>query len=261
MSTAVRSEIIETKNFTLGNVILDGDEFNSVTQELSAAVYEQLQAFDDNKDVIGMVLSSDREGFFSNGLNPLYMVNKTIDEKIDVFHTTFYMCRDMLALNKQVVSEINGHVNAAGGVLTLATDYRIMANIGRFSFTEVKVGLFMAPSLMRLVQRVIRPQNLRDAVIQGKGYKPAEAFEVGLIDELVETAADLRPRTLAYFKNIARIPLSALRYAKATLNQDIVEFFTDNTESDMDLFREIISLGEFDEYLSKLAKRLDISKT
>lgn len=252
----VSTDVIKINNGEIGVVTLAGDAYNSLTAENLTEVCRGLGGFDEDPRISGMILNSSRENYFSNGLSPSYMIEKSTDEKVATFRKIYELLKDMLGMKKPIVAEINGHANAAGAILALACDHRIMANTGRFCFSEVKAGLFLTACLTRLVMRSISPHALREAVIFGRAFKPEEARSVGLINELVDSAADLRKKTVFFFKGALRIPSGSMAQAKRVCNGEIIDYLDKNTEADMRHLREFISTGSFDENMRSLAARL-----
>ena len=101
------------------------------------------------------------------------------------------------ALDVPTVAAINGHAFAAGGMLALAHDFRVMrADRGFFCLNEVDIGLPLHPGMIALVRNRLGQRTLRDVVLTGARIGGTEARERGIADEAVP-AAEVLPVAIA----------------------------------------------------------------
>jgi len=252
----ISTDIIEPEK--IGVAHFKRGEYNNLTAESLIGWYENMKLLEANDDIIGLILNSQNDEFFANGLDPLYLYNKNTKEKVEVFKVLFELFKKMLSFIKPMAVEINGHVNAAGAMVAIAGDYRIMSNNGRFSFSEVRVGMFLPPTLHKIILKLILPTYYYDTIIYGKAFKPHKAKEIGLVNEVVEKKADLRKRSLAWFKSLKPISNESFGFAKRSFNQELIDFISDNTNKDIQSFENIITTGQLDRNLERLIKRMGL---
>ncbi|WVQ77176.1 hypothetical protein IAR50_006859 [Cryptococcus sp. DSM 104548] len=83
------------------------------------------------------------------------------------------------------VAAINGHAIAAGMILALACDHRIMTSgKGVLSMNEITLGTTLPSSFASVLSTAFpSPRDLRDTLI-GKRWVQSELLRVGLIDEV-----------------------------------------------------------------------------
>jgi enoyl-CoA hydratase len=100
------------------------------------------------------------------------------------------MVLDLFNYPGPTLALVNGHAIAGGCVVALTCDYRIAASTSgiRIGLNEVALGLRFPPRVLRLAQARI-PAGHLERVLLGAGLMPpAEARELGLIDEVADAA-------------------------------------------------------------------------
>jgi enoyl-CoA hydratase len=106
------------------------------------------------------------------------------------------------AAGKPVIAAVNGVALGGGCELALACTLRIASDKARLGFPEVKLGLIPGyGGTQRLTRLVGRSAALR-LMLSAQFVDAAEAFRIGLVDELVP-AAELLPRAQALAATIA----------------------------------------------------------
>ncbi|HEX6040555.1 enoyl-CoA hydratase/isomerase family protein [Longimicrobium sp.] len=101
--------------------------------------------------------------------------------------------RALFALPVPVVAAVNGHAIAGGGVMTLAADYKVMAEgSGRVGVPELLVGVPFPAAALEVVRFAVSPDRVQALIYTGRTLPPAEAHAFGLVDEVVPADALLR---------------------------------------------------------------------
>ena len=140
--------------------------------------------------------------FWSNGLD-LDWMGAHPDESgpfVDDVHALFAR---VLSLPVPAVAACQGHVFAAGAMLALAHDFRVMrSDRGFLCLPEVDIGIPFTPGMGALIQARLSPQVAHEAMTTGRRYGGVDAAAVGLVDdaageEQVLAAALERARPLA----------------------------------------------------------------
>jgi enoyl-CoA hydratase len=114
------------------------------------------------------------------------------------------LARDPLhTLNKPLVIAVQGWCLTIGIELLLAADIRIAADDTRFAQIEIKRGIFpVGGATVRLVQEIGWGNAMR-ILLTGDEFSAAEAYRVGLVQEVVSPGAQLE-RALAIARTIAQ---------------------------------------------------------
>ncbi len=84
------------------------------------------------------------------------------------------------------VAAIQGHCFAAGAMLAMSHDLRVMrADRGFFCLPEADINIPFTPGMGALLQSRMSPQTAHVAMCSGRRYGGAEAVEAQIVDEAV----------------------------------------------------------------------------
>ncbi|TLG17774.1 3-hydroxyacyl-CoA dehydrogenase [Nocardia cyriacigeorgica] len=176
---------------------------NELYKKSMTATVERLEAEKDN--ITGVVLTSGKKTFFAGGdLKNMMKVGKDDAQALmDELGTIKGALRRLETLGKPVVSAINGAALGGGLEITLATHYRIAADVPgvQLGLPEVTLGLLPAGGgVIRTVRMLGLQGALMQVLLQGQKYRPAKAKEIGLINEVVGSVEELVPAAKAWIK-------------------------------------------------------------
>jgi enoyl-CoA hydratase/carnithine racemase len=123
--------------------------------------------------------------FFSNGLD-LDWLSTHEDERAEYVPAVQRLLARLLELPVVTVAAIQGHAFAAGAMLTLTHDFRVMrADRGFWCLPEVDIQIPFTPGMSALIQGRLAPQTAHAAMTTGRRYGGAEAVEAGIVDSAV----------------------------------------------------------------------------
>ena len=123
--------------------------------------------------------------FFSNGLDLDWIAGHS-DELQDHLDAVHQMFARVLALPVISVAAIQGHAFAAGAMLTLAHDFRVMReDRGYWCLPEVDIDLPFAPGMNALITARLTPQIAHEAMTTARRYGGGEAQQAGIVDRAV----------------------------------------------------------------------------
>jgi enoyl-CoA hydratase/carnithine racemase len=102
----------------------------------------------------------------------------------------------VLAFPAPTVAAIPGHVFAAGAMLALAHDFRVMrADRGFFCLPEVDINIPFTPGMAALIQGKLTPAAAHEAMTTGRRFGGTDAATAGLVDAAVPEE-DVLPKAL-----------------------------------------------------------------
>ena len=135
--------------------------------------------------------------FYSNGLDLTWLSGDGQGEGGAFISAVLKFLGRVMALPVPTVAAINGHAFAAGAMLTLAHDFRVMrADRGFMCLPEIDIKLPLAPGMTALVKSRMPPNTFRDAVLTGARIGGSDAQQRGIVDAAVADA-DVLPQAIA----------------------------------------------------------------
>jgi 3-hydroxyacyl-CoA dehydrogenase / enoyl-CoA hydratase / 3-hydroxybutyryl-CoA epimerase len=181
---------------TLDDPNQSANTMNDAYRESITSTIQRLQA--ERDEITGVIITSAKKTFFAGGdLNDLKQVTREHAAEIGEFvRDNKAQLRALETLGKPVVAAINGAALGGGLEITLACHHRIVVDDpkAKLGFPEVKLGLLPgAGGVTRSVRMFGIAAALVPLLLQGKEYRPAEALQFGLVDEVVATRDDLIP--------------------------------------------------------------------
>ena len=123
--------------------------------------------------------------FYSNGLDLDWLMDKGEAGRSFVGSMLITFAR-ILACPLPTAAAINGHAFAAGGMMALAHDYRVMReDRGYFCLPEIDLGIPLVEGMTELIRSKFSGALLRDTVLAGVRIGGTEAVERGAVDAAV----------------------------------------------------------------------------
>jgi 3-hydroxyacyl-CoA dehydrogenase/enoyl-CoA hydratase/3-hydroxybutyryl-CoA epimerase len=179
---------------------------NVMNEHYAESMHRAVERLVAEKDSItGVVITSAKKTFFAGG-DLKGMVQATPEDAGEFFSTVEGIKKDLRTLEtfgKPVVAAINGAALGGGLEIALACHHRVAADVKGLvvGFPEVTLGLLPGGGGITRTVRMFGIQNaFMNVLSQGTRFKPAQAKENGLIDEIVPTVEELVPAAKAWIK-------------------------------------------------------------
>ncbi|ALJ21696.1 3-hydroxyacyl-CoA dehydrogenase NAD-binding domain-containing protein [Microbacterium sp. No. 7] len=191
-----------------GIVVLTFDDPASSANTMSEAYVASMAATLDRLDaeaenIAGVVLTSAKKTFFAGG-NLGEILSYTAEDTprvVAVSDTIKAQLRRLESFGRPVVAAIGGAALGGGLEIALATHHRIVADVRGAVVGLPEVGLGLLPGgggVIRSVRLLGVVPAVRDVLLTGRRFSPAEAREIGLVDEVVSSAGELVPAAKAW---------------------------------------------------------------
>ncbi|HWN33976.1 MAG TPA: enoyl-CoA hydratase-related protein [Pseudonocardia sp.] len=120
--------------------------------------------------------------FWSNGLD-LEWLGQHSDQLGDYLKQVHDLLARVLELPMPTVAALQGHTFAAGAMLALAHDFRVMrADRGFFCLPEVDIQIPFTPGMSALIQAKLTPSVALEAMTTGRRYGGADAKATAIVD-------------------------------------------------------------------------------
>nr|CAI5842280.1 unnamed protein product [Callosobruchus analis] len=232
---------------------------NSLNLELLKDIHTALTEVENIKSS-GLILTSQKDGVFSAGLDILEMY-KPNQDRLKEFWTTLQDCWIKLyGCSYPTVALINGHSPAGGCLLAMSCEYRIMQTNCTIGLNETLLGIVAPHWFISTMKNVIGHRQSELALTQGKMFTTDEAVKVGLIDETMNSKDEGLERAKAFLAKFAKIPLMARSMTKQYIRGATIQEMVKNKQADLDQFLQFTnnpqvqqSLGIYLEMLKKKA--------
>jgi 3-hydroxyacyl-CoA dehydrogenase/enoyl-CoA hydratase/3-hydroxybutyryl-CoA epimerase len=188
---------------TLDDPTASANTMNDLYKDSMHAAIDRL--YEEKDQIKGVVITSAKKTFFAGG-NLKNMLAATPDDADQVFALGEGIKADLRRLEllgKPVVAAVNGAALGGGLEITLACHHRIAVDDDRIDLglPEVTLGLLPGGGGVTRTVRMFGIQSaLMDILLQGPRFKPAQAKEKGLVDELVATREELVPAAKAWIE-------------------------------------------------------------
>ncbi len=234
-------ETIMTEQNDAGIAILTlnrPDKRNAISIRMRREISACLKAWKDDPAIRAVILTG-AGGSFTAGFDLSEFKKPALLQEL--YQTSSEYHREVWYFPKPTIAAVNGAALAGGFDLVKLCDIRICTPEARFGHPEIKFG---APTLFTPLKWLIGAGLARELCLSGKIIDGAEAYRIGLANELVETAQLLEhARQIA--EKILEAPQPALEQTK--------RFFLDNADRG---FEESFSIEHdkgFQEFLLKRA--------
>lgn len=161
------------------------------------AMNEALDEVEKSDGAAALVTTGGEDKYYSNGLDLAWLTGDGQQEAPEFIKAVLKFLGRMMAFPMPTAAAINGHAFAAGAMLALAHDFRVMrADRGFFCLPEVDINIPFAPGMTALIKSRLTPNVFRRLLLTGARIGGAEAKELGVIDEAIP-AENVLPRAVA----------------------------------------------------------------
>lgn len=170
---------------------------NRFNRQFLDAMNEALDSIEASSGPAALVTVGGQEKFYSNGLDLDWLGSDGQSEAPHFVEAVVALLVRVAGLGVPTVAAINGHAFAAGAMLALAHDFRVMrADRGFICLNEVDIGLPLHPGMVAVVKSRLTPVVFRDMILTGARIGGADAIARGIVDEAVPLA-DVLPNAIA----------------------------------------------------------------
>ena len=169
--------------------VLDlGDSENRFHPDWLAAVDAALDEVERAEGPRALVTAATGK-FFSNGLD-LDWLSAHPDQHEEYVISVHALLARVLALPVITVAALQGHTFAAGAMLSLTHDLRVMrADRGFWCLPEADIDIPFTRGMSALIQARLTPQTAHEAMTTARRYGGSEALAAGIVDRAVDEDA------------------------------------------------------------------------
>jgi len=134
------------------------------------------------------------------------------------------------------VAALSGHAIGGGCLLALACDRRVMARSGaRLGLSEVNLGIPLPAGSTVMLTTLYPARGIEQLVLEGDGFGGERAFELGLVERLVE-ADGVVDEACRLAAQLGSRPHGAYATAKRYLRWGLGEVMAERDEAELECF-------------------------
>ncbi len=166
-------------------VQLDRGKVNAVNLEMVRDLHKVIQSFNNDDSVRGVILTG-QPHFFTAGLDVIELYSYDAETIRAMFIAFGELYIQLASFPKPLIAAITGHAPAAGTVLAIPCDYRVMVEGEKYTIglNEILVNIGLSEDVINgytfWLGEGIAARNL----LQGKLMNAKEAYAIGFVDEV-----------------------------------------------------------------------------
>jgi enoyl-CoA hydratase/carnithine racemase len=141
---------------------------------------------------------------------------------------------------KVVIAAINGFALGGGCELSLACDFRVLADNAKIGQPEILLGIIPGAGGTQRLSRLLGPARSKDIILSGRFLDCNEALAIGLVDTVVP-ADQVYAKATEIAARYAKGPLVALRAAKIAINHGLETDIANGQLIERELFVNLFS--------------------
>jgi len=166
-----------------------------------------------------------RPGVFSAGLDLKLMMTQTMPELIKFLRAFAEIMLRVYLYPIPTIAAYSGHSIAGGAILTYACD-RFMAVDGPYKvqINEVANKMILPTWIYTICRSAITPRFWKEAMLHAHIYTPREAYDKGIIDDLVAEGGDVLALAKTYAQDLFRLDTRAYGATKKIMRQKEADY-------------------------------------
>lgn len=244
------AEITLTRSAHVAHVRWSRPPHNHVDPDFIRRLADQLDALDADPDCRAVLLSAEGKAFCAGA------DFRAAGAGTDIDPAPFYQhAMRLFRTRKPMVAAVHGAAIGAGLGLALVADFRVAGPAARLSANFVRLGFHPGFGLSETLPRLVGAQHASILLYTGRRIDGTAALAMGLVDELVDSDADVLPHAMALAQELAGAAPVALQSTRATLRQGLADAVIAANQRELQLQREQFRMADFREGIAATAQR------
>jgi enoyl-CoA hydratase len=219
---------------------IDHPPVNVLSADVLDALQEALARAESDREARVVVLAGAAERAFAAGANIREMAPMGREQAHVHGGRGQAVTTAIEALPLPVIAAVHGSCLGGGCEIALACDFIVASDDAKFGQPEINLGVMPGWGGTRRLPRRVGAARARVWVLTGRAVPAQQAFEEGLVLEVVPRA-DLLPKALALGEELAQKPATALAAAKFALQRSIDPSIREGLAYELQLWSELFA--------------------
>jgi enoyl-CoA hydratase len=195
--------------------VMNWEFFNELNSALDQALTDKAAA----------VIFTSRPGVFSAGLDLKLMMTQTLPELLKFQRAFADIMLRLYLFPIPTIASYSGHSIAGGAILSFACD-RLMVVDGPYKvqINEVANKMILPTWIYTICCSSIPPRFWKEAMLHAHIYTPSEAYDKGIIDDLIAEGGDVLAAAKTYAQDLFRLDPRAYGATKKIMRQKETDY-------------------------------------
>ncbi len=186
-------------------------------------------------DRASVLIFTGRQGIFSAGLDlKLLPTLSTIEEQLTFQKTFASTMLRVYMLPVPTIAAYTGHSIAGGAILSYACDRFILGDGPyKIQINEVANKMILTSWISLICRSSIPHQFWKEAMLHARAYSPREAFEKGIVDDLVDGENKVMETAKELARDLFRLHGPAYAFTKKLMRQEEADKALNDLEKEL----------------------------
>ena len=204
--------------------VMNWDFFKELNDSLDQALTDKAAA----------LIFTGRPGVFSAGLDLKLLMTQTLPEILKFQRVFADIMMRVYLFPIPTIAAYCGHSIAGGAILSYACD-RFMAVDGPYKvqINEVANKMILPTWISLICRSSIPPRWWKEALLHAHMYTPREAYDKGIIDDLIDEGGDVLAAAKTYAQDLFRLDAKAYGATKKIMRQKEADYALEVFEKEL----------------------------
>ena len=158
----------------------------SVDLALITEMNLRLDKVDAFKGTVALITTSSNSKIYNSGFD-FQVFNLEVSESVHIFREFGKLMARIISCGYPTIAALNGHCFAAGLMLALSHDFRVMRDdYGVICLPEIDLSSSFTPSMITNFKAKLDDHVLKRLAVFGEKFSPSQALEAKIIDRVVK---------------------------------------------------------------------------
>lgn len=231
---------------------------NALNSEVLWELSEAVDLIDKDSSIRAVIVTGVGEKAFVAGADIAEMQHKDVLEAREFSFLGNKTFSKLENLNKPVIAAVNGYALGGGCELAMACDIRIAGNKAKFGQPEVGLGIMAGFGGSQRLARLVGSGIAKEILFTGDVINAERAYEIGLVNRLVEPS-ELLYEAKSMAKTIAAKSPLGVSFSKKAVNEGLNLDLERALSLETELFGSLFSTKDQKEGMSAFLEKRQLT--